>query len=149
DIYALGVVLWECLTGRRLFHGTDRASIQEMVISEDFAIIPPSSINPEVTPEIDDLVLRALARDRSKRLGSAREARDILVKHLNIVGKTRDQCATELSAVLHEMLSLEIRDDREKLKNLGSQASEITRTNVDHPSWLIPEGKAQLTSTGM
>ncbi len=70
DVYAASVVLWETLTGTRLFVGT-MESIMLRVLEGN--VPPPSSVNPAVSPELDALVLRGLSRDRDKRFPSARE----------------------------------------------------------------------------
>lgn len=69
DIFAVGVVLWEMLTGRRLFGGGFQASLARR--TEPFP--KPSAINPNVNPELDSVVLRALERDSRKRFRNATE----------------------------------------------------------------------------
>jgi len=76
DIFALATVLFEMLTGRKLFTGDNELSILEQV--REARIQPPSEINDEVTPEIDKIVLKALNKDAANRYQTAGEmARDI------------------------------------------------------------------------
>lgn len=65
DIFSAGVVLWEILTGRRLFRGKEHRETVRMLVSHP--VPPPSTQNAEVPPEVDRIVLKALARDRSER----------------------------------------------------------------------------------
>ncbi|MEM1024037.1 MAG: protein kinase [Myxococcota bacterium] len=65
DIFSAGVVIWEMLTGRRLFRGSNPEETIDQVANR--IIEAPSSINPEVPPELDDVCLEALERDRSAR----------------------------------------------------------------------------------
>jgi len=65
DLWALGVVMHELLTGRRLFDAPEQGEVLDRVRS--MPIPPPSRFNPEVPPEVDHLVLTALARDPAKR----------------------------------------------------------------------------------
>jgi serine/threonine protein kinase len=69
DLFAVGVVAHEMLSGRRLFEGQDDfetlANIREMKMQ------PPSRWNAHVTPELDDIVMTALERDPDKRWQSA------------------------------------------------------------------------------
>jgi serine/threonine-protein kinase len=62
DVYALGVVLHELLSGTRLFNARG---------SERSEVAPPSSLNPEVPPALDGIVLGALAADPGARTPSA------------------------------------------------------------------------------
>jgi len=71
DIYAASVVLWETLTGRRLFDGETEAMV--LVRAIEGKIEPPSSFNPELSTAVDGIVLRGLARDPTSRFGTARE----------------------------------------------------------------------------
>jgi serine/threonine protein kinase len=71
DIYAATVVLWEALTGRRLFLGETEAQTVSRVLNDPVA--PPSSIVPGIPPELDRLVLRGLSRDPKDRHDTARE----------------------------------------------------------------------------
>jgi serine/threonine-protein kinase len=71
DIYAASVVLWEALTGRRLFDGETEAIV--LVRAIEGKIDPPSASNPELSTAIDGIVLRGLARDPSSRFATARE----------------------------------------------------------------------------
>jgi serine/threonine-protein kinase len=71
DIFSAGVVLWEALTGRRLFKGL--GPMQALVRLADRAIPPPSAYNGEVTPKLDALVARALHRNPQSRFRSAEE----------------------------------------------------------------------------
>jgi serine/threonine-protein kinase len=72
DIYAAAVVLWELLTGGRLFHKQDgQALMLEKLLGG--RVEPPSTHRPEVTPALDAIVLKGLSRDPDQRFASARE----------------------------------------------------------------------------
>jgi hypothetical protein len=71
DIFALGVVMHECLTGLRLFHGKTAEEGMMAALREE--VQPPSRWNKEVPPELDAVVLKALQRDREKRFNTALE----------------------------------------------------------------------------
>ncbi len=71
DIWSLGVVAWEMLTGRRLFHAVSEGDAVLAVLGRE--IPPPSRFAPKVPPELDAIVLRALSRNREERYASARE----------------------------------------------------------------------------
>lgn len=73
DVFAAGVVLWEALTGKRLFRpsGVSEAVALRNVL--DLGIPPPSELRPELEPKLERIVLRALERDPARRYGSARD----------------------------------------------------------------------------
>jgi serine/threonine protein kinase len=68
DVFALGVILYELTTGRRLFRGSD-IEIMTAIVERD--VMPPSRHVPNYPVELEQIVLHALQRDRSKRTVSA------------------------------------------------------------------------------
>ncbi|BDG01979.1 serine/threonine-protein kinase [Anaeromyxobacter oryzae] len=76
DVFALGAVLHEMLTGERLFTGSSELAVLEAVRSA--AVRPPSERRRDVPARLDDVVLRALAREPEDRWAWAGELRDAL-----------------------------------------------------------------------
>jgi len=70
DVFSSGAVLWEALTGARLFDGRDDFDAMRLVMSAP--VRPPSSLSPECSPEVDSLVATALARPVADRFQTAR-----------------------------------------------------------------------------
>lgn len=71
DVFAAGIVLWEAVTGRRLFVADEPARVMNLVLHSP--IPPASEHNPSVPPALDAVIARALERDRTARFQSARE----------------------------------------------------------------------------
>ena len=71
DIYSLGIVLYEMLTGTVPFDGDNPVSVAMMHMNED--VKPPSLVNPAVSPELDSVVLKATAKHQPDRYKSADE----------------------------------------------------------------------------
>ncbi|HVR73037.1 MAG TPA: protein kinase [Planctomycetota bacterium] len=69
DIFSLGVVLHEMLTGKRLFAGDDPSVSRMRVLHED--VLPPSMLSQGIPAALDDLCARMLRRDAATRLRSA------------------------------------------------------------------------------
>jgi serine/threonine protein kinase len=76
DVFALGVVLWESLTGRRLFF--DRNDFQTMRNVVERPVPPPSTQRADVPPALDFIVLRALEREPARRYPDAKTMADEL-----------------------------------------------------------------------
>ena len=76
DLYALGVVLYEMLTGSVPFVGEDPAQVMNARLTE--APVAPRTLKPELDPELERIVLRALSKDPKDRFRDARSMRSVL-----------------------------------------------------------------------
>jgi serine/threonine-protein kinase len=71
DVYAASVVLWEALTGARLFQGTNDAQVLEKVLKGCPG--PPGAYVPNLPPALDEITMRGLSVDPAKRYPTARD----------------------------------------------------------------------------
>ena len=81
DLYAVGVVLYEMLTGRPAVEGRDVFEISHRAANEPIAA--PSTLNPEVDKELDDLVFKALTPEPERRYAGAEEMEQALRQYLD------------------------------------------------------------------
>ncbi|HET6288638.1 MAG TPA: Stk1 family PASTA domain-containing Ser/Thr kinase [Amycolatopsis sp.] len=81
DVYAAGCVLYELITGEPPFTGDSPVAVAYQHVREDPN--PPSSVNPAVAPELDAVVLKALAKGPANRYQSSAEMRSDLVRTLS------------------------------------------------------------------
>ena len=76
DVFAVGIILWELFTGRRLFYGDTDYQTVELVRQARVPSI--AALNPEIEPELEAVVRKALARDPNERYQSAADLGDAL-----------------------------------------------------------------------
>ena len=78
DLYAAGVVLYELLTGRTPFESDNHLATASMRLTQD--PVPPGALRPGIPRNLEQVVLRALARDPDQRYQSAEEMHDALTR---------------------------------------------------------------------
>lgn len=115
DEFAVGITLWEMLCSRKLFKASNDLAVLKKI--QECKIPPPSSINPNVPKELDEIVLKALSKDRSKRFDDLDKLNRALIKFL--YATYPDFNATDLSYFAKELFKEEIKRDREKLFEFG------------------------------
>ena len=111
DLYAVGVMLYECLAACRPFDGDNPNEVLFKVVLDD----PPklSELVPELDPRFIEIVEKAMARDRDKRFQTAREFQDALLEFARAAGVS----------VLPRPVS--ITDTRISLVNIPSELSAL------------------------
>ncbi len=86
DLFSVGVLFWEMLVGHRLFARSDPDATLRAVTEDDIA--KPSDERPEIPPKLDEIVLRALERDKTARWSDASEMLAALNKYLYALDDT-------------------------------------------------------------
>jgi len=105
DIFSLGIVLWEMVTTQRLFKtDNDLATIQMIINSRPQA---PSQLRPECSPELERIVMRALASDLEERYQTA-EQLQLDLEELAREQKLK-QSSVSLRTWMHDLFAEEIR----------------------------------------
>jgi serine/threonine protein kinase len=107
DIYALGVVLYEMVTGQRPFVGRSLPELTQAIISGPLR--PPSFYNPEIPEELEHIILTAMSRDRQQRYEQAILMARAL-RALNLMSGT-----PQASSTIAPLLSLRQQAARERI----------------------------------
>ncbi len=115
DEFAVGITLWEMLCCRKLFTAANDLAVLKKI--QACKIPAPSSINPNVPKELDEIVLTALNKDREKRYTDMEQFNRSLVKFL--YSNYPDFNANDLSYFAKELFKEEIEQDRQKLMEFG------------------------------
>lgn len=122
DLFSLGSVLYEMLTGETLFGGDTDLNVLEKVRAAE--VSPPSSMNPEVSRNLDSIVAKALAREPEARYANAsdmlRDLEAVLYAHTPAPG------SADLAIYLHRLQA-------EEAAAQESRAREAARTVVQEP----------------
>ncbi|EQC48199.1 kinase domain protein [Bacteriovorax sp. BSW11_IV] len=130
DQFAVGITLWELLTGQKLFKAANDLAVLKKI--QECKIIPPSKINPTVPPELDLIVLKALQKNREKRFKDMQDFGDTLKVFL--YKRYPKFSSKQVVQVINTVFKDEIKKDREKLFRFGKidikQYLEIIRSGA-------------------
>ncbi len=114
DVFALGVIVHELLTGRRLFKRNSPYETYQAVI--DCAVPPPSQNNVELDPAIDSIVMKAVAKDKDQRYATAEAFGDALQGYLHHRGKGSGP--GEIGRWFEQHFQQEIEEHGERMREL-------------------------------
>ena len=98
DVYAMGVLLYELLTGKRPFEGKSVAAVVHAILNT--AVVPPRKLNAAVPPAIEACCLRALARKPADRFTSAHQVVEALSAPHALAAAPPARASALLAAVL-------------------------------------------------
>jgi serine/threonine protein kinase len=124
DVFAMGVVIWEVLVGRRLFKAETEAGTLQRILVEP--VRKPSDMLSTIPRVYDDVVLRALDRDARTRFQTAADLADALEK----VARDTDGIASprEVASFVQQLLGQEIGAQRESVR------AWLAQSDTSHPS---------------
>jgi eukaryotic-like serine/threonine-protein kinase len=124
DIFGVGICLYELLTGERLFVAESDFATLEKVRSVD--IMPPSTYNRRIPEELEQIVMRALARDRDRRHQTALQLHDELQAFMHTSANlfSRKDLAQYMHRVFAEEIEKETARDKEYAA-MDPRASEL------------------------
>ncbi|MBN1769839.1 MAG: serine/threonine protein kinase [Deltaproteobacteria bacterium] len=126
DIFSLGIVLFELTTGRRLFRGKSEVDTIRRIVEDPYP--QPMKVRPGYPPALEPIVMRALARERDARYGSARELQADLERFV------RDErvpvSSIALSNFMHELFADKLAAQRQAMAE-GKQLADVIASETD------------------
>ncbi|MEE2788862.1 MAG: serine/threonine-protein kinase [Myxococcota bacterium] len=123
DIFSLGTVLYELLTGERCFQGPDDFSVLEKVRKVDFR--RPTLLNRMIPPELERIIYRSLTRNPDDRFQTSSAFKDELQKFLYQSGSFYSR--RELADFMRETFARDLQDSKARLAEFRTFA----RANID------------------
>ena len=121
DLFSAGIILYEMLTGRRLFKTDSEIKTLEKIKAVD--IKPPSSVNPNVPQRLDDIVMRALTADLDKRYRDAREFQQELLEYM--YPSTPPTIQRSMAMFMEELFTEERADETDRMEHGSKIAVEL------------------------
>lgn len=146
DVFSVGILLHEMLTGRRLFKTDSDVKTLNKVKAVD--IPRPRALNPGVPIRLDEIVMRALSRDPQERYDDARGLQQALLEYL--YPTTPLVVQEDLKRLLQELFADEIRTERGRLQEGSATALQMFNEEPGlelDPGWEEPASSARTLAT--
>ena len=161
DVFAAGICLWEMLTGNRLFRRENDYDVVEAIRSGE--VPPPSSYNPSVPRDLEQICMRALTVDRGLRYADATAMQRDLQDYL--LPATPERLQPTMRSFMEDMFAEDIVVERARLQGATALAEELhyggeddlelededlvsTATVVPVPGSAAPSGSGTLNPPG-
>ncbi len=137
DVFGVGIVLHELLSGQRLFLGDSEFSTIEKVRAAE--VTPPDLLNPSVDEELSRIVMKALSREPEHRYQSAAALQEDL--HRFLMEQDEPFARRELSAFMREYFPEHATDDQEAVGDL--QGVQVTRARSTDVTPIVQEAESE------
>lgn len=130
DVFSLGIILWELLTGRTLFRRTSLLAVARAIAEEP--VMPPSRMNRAIPPSVDAVCMKALSRPLEHRFQTAAELRREL---LAVAGGLDEKPGPDaVAALMAELFAPSLESRREMVR----RATEAPTALVTSASLRVP-----------
>lgn len=144
DLFSLGVVLYELSMGRRLFKG--RTQEETRLRAEQCLVTPPREVHAKFPPELEAVILRALAKDREGRFLDLSElcaALEEVTRALKL-----DVRPQRISKYLQDLYGAEVGERTQQLQALAARAEAMRDDPLDELSTIAGPAEAPLDVSG-
>lgn len=137
DIFALGIVLWEMLTGERLFvkEGDSEITTMQKVSNCERHIVAPSIFNNDIPTDIDAIVLSALKKDPENRISTAKEfqqlLREAMLRHYPAFSYNN------VGEMMHLIFGHDMEAERSGLRHLNDEVQKALVGSIEEKTQTI------------
>ncbi len=139
DVFALGCVLYQVTLGQRPFHGDDALATLYQLLEKD--LVTPRELDPSYPPELEEIVLKALRKDREERFATAAEMQ-LSLEHF-LVNTGASLAEADVAELLLERLGPEIRARKAEIRKRVAELDGGTQRPVESQEKL-PSDSSQL-----
>ena len=136
DVFASGIVLWEVLSGRRLFKAPNDAATITRILKEP--IPSPRQYNPVVSDEVAAVCLRALERDPNRRFGSAAQFGDALERAAAASPRLHVATPRETAAYVSGVIGKDMEQQREAVRVWLARSDSGPSSTVSSAAMSLP-----------
>ena len=144
DLFSVGILLWECLTGRRLFRGETTAATLHKLLHEE--IVPPSSVDPALEP-LDAVLMKALARDPADRYQDTEEFAQALEEAAVPIGGVASLRA--VAKAVKQFASQKLKRDKQLIQDAINHVRTLDAGGVaDPPEQTDPSLRSAVSISG-
>jgi serine/threonine-protein kinase len=143
DQWALGVILWELLCGRRLFQGENDIAVMRSVVNHE--VPPPSSLRPDLPAALEEIVLRALAASAADRFADLRRMELALQRFL--FSGSIDPATADVRAVFPRIIDVNSGPPQPARRTNVLPAEQIVSASLAAAAAFPPPAPAAVPST--
>ncbi|WP_437673435.1 protein kinase domain-containing protein [Sorangium sp. So ce131] len=136
DVFTLGIVFYQLLTGRHPFHADNETAMVRRICDKG-SVEPPRTLTPSIPEDVERIVLRALAKPRDERFASMAELRRAIEQ-----AATRLATADELAALMQKLLGPRGARRRAAIQEAMQIARESSSHHDEPPPLPSPPGAA-------
>ncbi len=137
DVFAASIVLWELVTGRRLFEGASDAAVLARVAKAEIAL--PSTIDTKITPIVDHVIMRGLAASPDARYQTALEMANALERDVGIAPPE------EVAAWVEGIATTVLKQRRDRIATIEARAASLQPGSPSEVRSLLPENMKRLS----